>query len=553
MNYFKQALSHLSPRDIAVRLFLTCWLIYTVHFATNVVREVYPAISLGENMSFDVSEYVGLHPDIFKMPNRGAFINNNPGASMLGAVPYALARPAVDLAVERVQQRRAAAPEPPAVEYDTQHANSVKFLQEAMARGLDIKLGLAAAVTQVGVMGPLSALSAVVMFFVLLRLTGGDVHRTPNQENSGGSPPAPPSPPAGSGRYLTGSKGMALVLAGLYAFATPVFYRTAQLNHNLLLSHFAFFAFVLLWSPWNKSSRPRPSHFFWAGLLTGWTVIFDYSGLVAVAALSLYALARWRSFPAGERRLGYLLHFGVGVALAAAVLMAYQWSSFGHPLYPAQHYMPATEFSGYGYSGIDWPDPTLLGLLAFGMRYGLFTSAPILLLALYVPGWFAPTRLVGRRELGLILGFTLTFFLFSAANKFGYVQFNTGVRHIVPVTPFLFLLAAGVFLRLPRLAAILFGLFATYWMWTLAMYRDVEWGRGIYEAVIQISTGGPQLPWFTTLQNMGYIESNGPVIVILLATALAVTGLWLLPPWPLRRWRRRPVLSTHQPTNQPSN
>jgi hypothetical protein len=526
MKRFKQMLARLSPLDIALRLFITCWLIYTVHFATNVVREVYPAISLGEHLSFDVSEYAGLHPDIFEMPGRGTFINNNPGASMLGAVPYALARPVVNMATDRVLQKRAALPEPPEVEYDTQHANSKKFLQESMARGLDVKLGLAAAVTQAGVMGPLSALSAVVMFFVLLWLTGGNIQPSAGQKNLGESPPGPP---AGSDMRLTGSKSKALALAGLYAFATPVFYRTAQLNHNLLASHFAFFAFVLLWSPWDKASRPKPSHYLWAGLLTGWTVVFDYSGIVVVLALSLYAFVRWQQTPTANRQFSSLLNFGLGIALAAIILMGYQWSSFGHPLYPAQHYMPATEFSGYGYSGFDWPDPTLLGLLAFGARYGLFTSAPILLLALYVPGWFGRARRVGRRELGFIVGFSATFFLFSAANKFGYVQFNTGVRHIVPVTPFLFLLAAGVFLQLPRPVAVLFGLLATYWMWTLAMYRDVEYDRGIYEAVIQITTGGPQLPWFTTLQNMGYVDGNGPVIVILLALTLVIAGLWLLP------------------------
>ena len=72
------------PSGVALRLFVTCWMLYVLHFATNTVREIYPALSLGDHLSFDVSEYVGFHPDIFEIPGRGAFINNNPGASIVG-------------------------------------------------------------------------------------------------------------------------------------------------------------------------------------------------------------------------------------------------------------------------------------------------------------------------------------------------------------------------------------------------------------------------------------------------------------------------------------
>ena len=57
-----------SQRGIAVRIFLTCWVVFTLHFATNTVREIYPALSLGDHFSFDVTEYAGLHPDIFEIP-----------------------------------------------------------------------------------------------------------------------------------------------------------------------------------------------------------------------------------------------------------------------------------------------------------------------------------------------------------------------------------------------------------------------------------------------------------------------------------------------------
>jgi hypothetical protein len=77
------------PR-IGWRLFVTVWLVYSVFATTNVVRETYLAISLGTSATVRVDPYLDLHPDLFEIPGRGSFINSNPGASLLAALPYAL-------------------------------------------------------------------------------------------------------------------------------------------------------------------------------------------------------------------------------------------------------------------------------------------------------------------------------------------------------------------------------------------------------------------------------------------------------------------------------
>ena len=370
--------------SIAIRLFITCWLVYAAHFATNTVREIYPALSLGDHFSFDVSEYLGFTDDVFDLSGRGAFINNNPGASVLGAMPYTLSRPIIDTVVRRVQQTRANAAAPiPA--YDTEFPLRAEFFRKAYERGLDVKFALAAGVMQTMLMAPLSALSAVVMFYVL--------------------------------RRLTGSIRAAVLLALLYALATPVFYRTAQLNHNLLLGHFAFFAFVLLWRPWDDQAAPKKPMYLLAGLLAGWTVVLDYSGLVAVVSLSVYALVRWWQNPGGSRSIFDLMKFASGVAVSAIFLAWYQWYSFGHPILPAQHYMPVTDFVNQGYSGFDWPNLDLLWRSGFSIKYGLFAFAPFLVLALYIPGWFSKgIRLVESREVAFILLFTTGFFVFASGD-----------------------------------------------------------------------------------------------------------------------------------------
>jgi hypothetical protein len=206
--------------------------------------------------------------------------------------------------------------------------------------------------------------------------------------------------------------------------------------------------------------------------------------------------------------------------------------------------MPPTPYSRLGYNGMDWPQPDLLWDTAFGLRFGLFASAPILLLSLYPRAWAAPLRLVGRREAWTIVAFTAAFLLFSAANQFGRLQFNSGIRYMVPVVPFLFLIVAGVLMWYlgpaalnqassaggrARLKALVVGGFtavSVYWSWCLAMYRDVEQGLGVLEPLLHVTAGGPRLPWLTTLQSLGYVPAGPWAWLPILLAALAVWLLW---------------------------
>jgi hypothetical protein len=54
-----------SPR---LRIFLTCWLVYVFHFATDFVREHYLVLSMVEDQSYALDKYYGFHVDIFQNP-----------------------------------------------------------------------------------------------------------------------------------------------------------------------------------------------------------------------------------------------------------------------------------------------------------------------------------------------------------------------------------------------------------------------------------------------------------------------------------------------------
>lgn len=499
---------HLTRGQTAIRLFVTCWIVYVLHFATNIVREIYPALTLGDSTSINVHEYKDLHPDIFQPdPNvPRSFINSNPGASILAAIPYGVASPLINRVSERVQQRRAEAAAngtEDVGEYESPWPMARDFHKRVTERGLDVKFGLAAAVMQTTLMAPLSALSAVIMFYIL-------AHRT-------------------------GSARIGLGLAVLFAFATPIFFRTGQLNQNLIVCHCGLIAFALLWRPWDPPEMPRRPLFLLAGLICGWSVVCDYSGLVLVLIIPLYGLFKWAGLPPQLRRVSDPFVFALGVLISGAVLGWYQWAAFGHPLWPAQHYMPPVLHSDQGYQGFSWPQADLAWATAFDYRYGLFTSAPILILAIWIPSWFRRGgRLIGRLEFICALFVIIGFFTFCSANQYGRMQFNTGVRHIVPVVPFIFLLASGAILRMPRLLTGLIAAISLYWSWCLAMYRDVERGLGVAEAVLRITLGGFELPWLTTVKRMpafsNYVGPTTSPAPILVAASLAIFLMWWLRP-----------------------
>jgi hypothetical protein len=337
--------------SLGARIVLTVWLVYALHATTNVVRETYLSVAIGDRLSLRVDEYLGLHPDLFEIPGRGAYINNNPGASFLGAIPYAAARPA--LAALFAVRPGLIAPKPPAA-YDDPRPNRSRFMNEARARGVDVKLALAAIITQVGLMAPLGALAALLLFAYLRE----------------------------RGHAPSRAAGLAL----LYAFATPIFFRSGFLNQNAILAHCTLAAWVLM-----VGLRPRapgvpvpPWHLWLAGLVLGYGLLSDYSAAPLLLVFGIWSLvsARSRGWMAMVRS-GAL--FSLGAAVPMVGLLAYQWAAFGSPWFPAQRYMPATRYSVIGWNGFFVPTRELLIGNLFDPRYGLFAFCPLLLAAFASP------------------------------------------------------------------------------------------------------------------------------------------------------------------------
>jgi hypothetical protein len=494
-----------SARSTGWRVFLTVWLVYSLFATTNVVRETYLAISLGERFTVRVDPYQHLHPDLFEVPGRGWYINSNPGASIVGAVPYGiLVRPAIALAT-RIRPS-IVAPKPPA-RYDDPRQNRTRFLNRSRERGLDIVLGLAALGTGVTVMAPLGALAAVLMFLYL--------------------------------RNRLDSERMALGYALIFALVTPMFFRAAFLNQNAVVAYLVLGAWILKVGlaprPAGETSRPRV--LAGIGLLLGYAIVCDYSAVPLAVVFGCWILAD------GWRRGGISVAvrdaatYSAGAVLSLSILFAYQWAAFGNPLWPAQRYMPPTEFSVRGWSGFTAPTAHLLSGNLFDLRYGLFAFCPALLAAVAAPFVRAKGTSIpaSRVELAWIAACFAGLLLFSSANQFANLQWNTGVRYMVPVVPLLFIAAVPVLEAMPRLARwFLVGASAVI-IAAVTMTRE-----DIPTALKLLIADGPTLPVLTVLRKMeSAYQVPLPSFTFWIVTALVGAALTLV--W---RWRPEPARTT---------
>jgi hypothetical protein len=490
-----------------VRIFLTCWLVYAVHFATEFVREHYLVVSMVEDRSFDLTRYYGLHPDIFHnppaAPHPGTHHGANPGISMIGALVYAPLRPAVERIVSRERATRGAR-DTMAVFRGETRPRRLAFYETTRRLGLDVRFGLVAMLTAVLCMAPLAAGSVVGVFRILV------------------------------GARL--EERAALWLALAYAFATPAFFRAAYLNQNLAIAVFSVGAFLLLWNPGGAIRLRESYRELLAGFLGGLCLLNDYSGGLSLAVLGAYATWKvWRD-ESSAAAVRAALRYTAGALPPILVLMFYQWQSFGNPFYPPQHWMPPIEGSDVGYQGVGGPSLKLLGLLLFDSRTGLLTCAPVLLAALATP-FLVRKRpsFMPARELTVCYGLALAYLLFFSTVQYTALQWVSGsVRYLMPAVPFLFLAASVALLRLPKVIS--FGLVGVSFIitWSMTMVRSQV---GVVEAVQRAFVGGLQLPALTTYSRMSaqyapWLSGDASPIPVLLLTAVLLFAIWRLRrPW----------------------
>ncbi|HEX4137626.1 MAG TPA: hypothetical protein VHY84_23655 [Bryobacteraceae bacterium] len=386
------------------RVFLVCWLVYSVFWIPYIVREHFPAMTLAEQGTLNVERYLGWTDDIFQGPKRGAFINNNPGASLTGAIPLLVLRPFL-AKVDSWNQRQ---PRP-----QTPAPDEGEVFGRAVQEGRGVYFLLIAFLTTAAVMAPATA--GMLAFFCSRLIEAG---------------------------VSGASAGLIAILCGI---GTPLLFRAAGLNHNLLVADAGFTALLVLWEP-NDGPLTFQSTLI-AGLLCGYALLCDYSGIVVASIGALYILQRSSG---KHNRMRAFAGFSVGMIPGTAILLIYQTWAFGGLFHLSQQYMPATAQTVHGYRGFDWPSPALAWALLVDPRFGLFAYCPALVLAFAAPFVRQIRYKLPRRETRLLLIYFGLFLLFCAANRYSWLQPLTGFRYLLPVAPGLALLAVQAAQALPR-------------------------------------------------------------------------------------------------------
>lgn len=241
-------------------------------------------------------------------------------------------------------------------------------------------------------------------------------------------------------------------IALLCGIGTPLMFRAGSLNHNLLAADAGLAALLLLWTPPDRPITKREAAL--AGLLAGYSVLCDYSGVVVLVTVAGYV---WIASPS---RNVNLLALAAGALPCLAALSLYQRWAFGSFIRPSQHFMPPIAETARGYRGFGWPSPALAWALLFDPHFGLFAYCPPLLIGLAAPFARNGRTWLPKRETWLLVAYSMLFLLFCSANQYSWLQPLTGFRYLAPVAPAFALLAIGAVQRLPFVVRALLAIWA---------------------------------------------------------------------------------------------
>jgi hypothetical protein len=210
----------------------------------------------------------------------------------------------------------------------------------------------------------------------------------------------------------------------------------------MLTAFFLFLAFTLLFTVRAEHTVHQKRSAFLAGLSAGMSVLGEPSALYACGALFLYMLS--------SRQTRSVLHYFIlGGVPCAIIQIAYNMVCFGGPF--SYSYQFSNEMVMVRVNGRLFGLPSLkaiLNLLILPYR-GLFVSSPILLMA--IPGFFIGIRSKEfTREVIVASVISLAFFSFLASFYGWDGGATVGPRDILPMFPFLFLVASFSFLSFPK-------------------------------------------------------------------------------------------------------
>ncbi|HVX93895.1 MAG TPA: hypothetical protein VHK47_03200 [Polyangia bacterium] len=274
-----------------------------------------------------------------------------------------------------------------------------------------------------------------------------------------------------------------------------------------------------------------------AGLLAGATVVFEYQAAFVVAALTVYAVHRYR-----RESVAYFL----GAAPMAVGLGAYHTAIFGRPWRFPFGNVENPEFlrrdHSAGFHGLALPKLPALGASLFAPDYGLFVFSPILAVGLLAALALLPRR--PRRDAALVVAASALMFLFLAGMSNWRAGWCVGPRYITTVAPFLVLGVAfawaviqrRTWLMAPTLGLVIVSVFLNVVSGAVYPHYPEVFDNPVFDLTLPVLRAGYAPYSFGWLLGLRGLASVAPLaLVVLGALGLGLAGEAPRPP---RRWAR---------------
>jgi len=229
------------------------------------------------------------------------------------------------------------------------------------------------------------------------------------------------------------SRRAAVATALLWGLGTMALPYSTLLYGNQLSASLMVIAFTLLVEV-RQGSPPAAGRLILVGALLGYAVATEYPAALIGIPIALYGL-----YVVGLRRVGFAATGGLAVV---AALLTYHWAAFGSPLaFPYDYSVWPTPRTGW-FMGIRQPSGEALKNILVGQYRGLLFATPWLAAA--VPG---SVLLIRRRTAEAIVCIcaVIGFLWLNASIPPWDGGWAAGPRYLVPMLPFLSVLAGAVF------------------------------------------------------------------------------------------------------------
>ncbi|MCG3173639.1 MAG: hypothetical protein GMKNLPBB_01838 [Myxococcota bacterium] len=245
-------------------------------------------------------------------------------------------------------------------------------------------------------------------------------------------------------RYLrreTGSEGAALAATLTWAIGTSAYTNTNVLFGHQLTAVLLFFTFLAL----ERGGRLKQARWLaLAGVFAGLALITEFPAAAPVFMLGAAAIARlrWSAWK--------IAAYPLAAAPFIGLLLYYHQHAFGDPFATGYQFLEDEryhEVHSHGFMGITSPDMEALKGLFIRPDRGLLVYTPVLAL---VPIGVAVMMMRGAPSLPPALMVVLSGGLLVISFPVWHGGWSVGLRHMVPVLPFLVMPLAHAFRALNR-------------------------------------------------------------------------------------------------------